>query len=214
LVKKPFGFLPTTTDHLGHDNIRKYCNRPFDNVWKMDEVIIKNHNAVVKPQDIFYHLGDFAWNNKGKAIEYLRQLNGKKFFLAGNHDKVLFKRDTDFNIVIRSEVVPYVEWIKDYHELTIQDKTAPRKKRMIVMSHYAPRVWNKSHYQSYSLWGHSHGSLLDGTNALSIDVGIDATAKRYSANGVLNPEDYRPLCYEEIQTIMESKNYLSVDHHK
>ncbi len=200
--------------HLGHDNIRKYCNRPFDNVWKMDEAIIKNHNAVVKPDDHFYHLGDFAWSNKGKAIEYLRQLNGKKFFLAGNHDKVLFKRDKDFNIIVRPEVIPYVEWIKDYHELTILDPSAPRKKRMIVMSHYAMRVWNKSHHGGFMLFGHSHGSLPDDPNSLSIDVGIDATAKRHTVNGVLNLEDYRPLCYDEIKTIMESKQPRSVDHHK
>jgi hypothetical protein len=55
------------------------------------------------------------------------------------------------------------------------------------------------------LYGHSHGSLSDDPCLLSIDVGVDAIAKRYSINGNLNPNDFRPICYDEIKVIMESK---------
>jgi len=179
----------------------------------MNDVLIKNYNDCVNINDEVYHLGDFAFMSKGKVIEVLKRLNGKKYFLAGNHDKPLFTRDSDFNIEVRPEIVPYVEWIKDYHELTIQDKSAPRKKQLIVLGHYAMRVWNKSHWGAYNLFGHSHSTLQDDPNSLSMDVGIDAVAKRFATNGVLNPKDYRPISYEEIKVIMQDKKNIMVDHH-
>lgn len=62
----------------------------------MDKSLIRNHNQRVKPDDIVYFLGDFCFRNssggkKGegalhKAKYYLKQLNGRFVFLAGNHD--------------------------------------------------------------------------------------------------------------------------------
>jgi len=204
----------TADPHYGHDNIRKYCDRPFDNVHEMNEALVANHNSVVGVNDHVFFEGDFAFRTStGRAIELLKRLNGKKYFIAGNHDKTLFRRDDDFKIVVRPEIEYYVEWVKDYHELTIQDKSVKRGKTMIVLSHYSHRVWNKSHWGSWMLYGHSHGSLPEDPSALSIDVGVDAVAKRYATDGVVNPEDYRPICYEEIKVIMDLKSNAQVDHH-
>lgn len=186
--------------HFLHGNILKYCGRPFDNAWEMTEKIIENHNAVVAPNDEFYHLGDFMMGSPGRAIELLKRLNGKKYFIRGNHDKAFRKQ----------EVQLYTEWVKDYHELTIQDHTIKGGKQLIVMCHYAMRVWNKSHWGSIMLYGHSHGTLPEDPNVLSIDVGIDAIAKRYAVDGILNPDDYRPICYEEIKGIMELKSSTNI----
>lgn len=86
----------TSDYHLGHDNIRKYCKRPFKDLYHMDSTIIKNHNERVKSEDTIYFLGDFCFRNtKGgkdgegtekKAEEYIRQLNGRFVFIRGNHD--------------------------------------------------------------------------------------------------------------------------------
>ena len=35
--------------HLGHDNIRRHCRRPFGTVEEMDEAIIANWNGAVIP---------------------------------------------------------------------------------------------------------------------------------------------------------------------
>jgi len=82
--------------HLGHANIIKYCNRPFKDVYHMNETIIRNHNARVKPDDVVFFLGDFCFRNTkgGKTGEgeqdvaehYLGKLNGRFVFVKGNHD--------------------------------------------------------------------------------------------------------------------------------
>lgn len=72
--------------HFGHNNIIKYCDRPFKDSDEMDEVIVDNWNSVVKDQDIIYHLGDVYMGDNDKAANVLRRLNGRKRLVLGNHD--------------------------------------------------------------------------------------------------------------------------------
>lgn len=55
----------------------------------MDEVLRDNWNAVVKPTDKVYHLGDVyvKWPYKEPPERFLRSLNGHKHLILGNHDK-------------------------------------------------------------------------------------------------------------------------------
>lgn len=81
----------TSDFHLGHFNIIKYCNRPFQNLKEMDETIIARFNERVGPNDFCYYIGDFSFKNKEdpkKAEHYREQLKCKNIiFLKGNHDK-------------------------------------------------------------------------------------------------------------------------------
>jgi calcineurin-like phosphoesterase family protein len=77
----------TSDTHFGHKNIIKYCNRPFENTVVMDSVLIERWNKVVKPNDIVYHLGDFAFAKKERIAEIVRKLNGTIYLVKGNHDK-------------------------------------------------------------------------------------------------------------------------------
>lgn len=76
--------------HFGHgSNIIKYCNRPFDSVEKMHKRMIHNWNQRIKPEDTIYYLGDFVFqkhNSSLKADYWIKQLNGHKVFVRGNHD--------------------------------------------------------------------------------------------------------------------------------
>ena len=102
----------TSDYHLGHDNIRKYCCRPFKSLKQMNETIIKNHNERVKPEDVVFMIGDFCFKNssggkKGEgtlitAKEYEKKLNGKIIFIKGNHD-----RNNSCKTIIERIVVKY-----------------------------------------------------------------------------------------------------------
>lgn len=78
----------TSDSHFWHENILKYCNRPFGSVEEMNEALVNNWNSVVKPDDHIYHLGDFCFGNVEKWNWCLEpgRLNGHIHLILGNHD--------------------------------------------------------------------------------------------------------------------------------
>lgn len=77
----------TSDTHFSHENILKYCDRPFSNTDHMDEAIIANWNAVVGMDDTVYHLGDIALGPIDKSLPKISRLNGHKVAILGNHDR-------------------------------------------------------------------------------------------------------------------------------
>lgn len=76
----------TADTHFYHNNIIKYCNRPFSTVEEMNEAIINNWNNVVKDRDAVYHLGDIALCSDELLTAIIKRLKGKKYLIRGNHD--------------------------------------------------------------------------------------------------------------------------------
>ena len=68
--------------HFDDDNIRRYENRPFETVQDMNDAIVKNWNDAVEEGDEVYIIGDIG------NEEYIEKLNGKKYLVKGNHDKL------------------------------------------------------------------------------------------------------------------------------
>ena len=81
----------TSDTHFGHQNIIKYCDRPFVDKYEMDRVIVQNWNKTVKPDDTVYHLGDVIFYGSDKADALIQGLNGHKIVMRGNHDKGLHR---------------------------------------------------------------------------------------------------------------------------
>lgn len=71
--------------HFSHKNIIGHGGRPFADVEEMNRELVGRWNSVVKPGDKVFHLGDVAmW--KAKQYQIVRELNGNKHLLLGNHD--------------------------------------------------------------------------------------------------------------------------------
>lgn len=64
----------TADTHFWHENIIRFCNRPFTCAAEMDEALIANWNSRVKGNDIIYILGDMFF---GQSI-LKKSLNGLK----------------------------------------------------------------------------------------------------------------------------------------
>ena len=57
----------TSDLHLGHENVIKLCNRPFDSIEEMDEALIHNWNRKVTNRDTVYVLGDLIYKKQKAA---------------------------------------------------------------------------------------------------------------------------------------------------
>ena len=81
-------FWFTADTHFGHENIIKYCNRPFKDADEMNDVLINNWNEQVVEDDTIFHLGDLCFKkfHRGKDI-VTEELNGNIILIKGNHDK-------------------------------------------------------------------------------------------------------------------------------
>lgn len=73
--------------HLDHENIIKYCDRPFDSVDDMNEALVENWNRVVESEDTVLYLGDFGWWDVENVREWYSKLNGEMVLVRGNHDE-------------------------------------------------------------------------------------------------------------------------------
>ena len=52
--------------HFGHENVIKFCNRPFRSANHMDAVLMQNLWAMVGRKDALWIIGDFAHGPKAK----------------------------------------------------------------------------------------------------------------------------------------------------
>ena len=175
----------TSDIHLSHKRILTYCknrvcpefrgdiNIAIENedeteikslVDWMNEKIIANWNSVVEPGDDVYILGDVSMGIIANAPPLIRRLNGKKYLVAGNHDKTLIKL-----IEKTPEYHDLFVWIKDYAEMS---HTVDGIKHRICMLHYPMKFWNGSGNSSIHFHGHCHGSPT-GIDGKILDVGMD-----------------------------------------
>jgi calcineurin-like phosphoesterase family protein len=53
----------------------------------MNEMLVHNWNALVRPDDTVYHLGDVALGPIEDSLKYIARLNGHKVLVVGNHDR-------------------------------------------------------------------------------------------------------------------------------
>ena len=133
----------TSDLHFFHDNIIEHCERPctieVHVAWILNKI-----NSVVKPGDIVYHLGDFAYGSNAKFSrlqEVFSQLNGTWRFIIGNHDK-------EKQLEALCQGTPH-EVLGEYHSFYY-------KKRKIVMLHYPMETWDGKGRGRNSIHFHGH----------------------------------------------------------
>lgn len=179
----------TSDTHFGHENIIKYSCRPFQNAKEMDEALIENWNARVKPDDIIFHLGDFGHCGSARTKELLDTLNGRKFLILGNHDWRTFKAGHE-----------------QHFELITQQMYIKILGRRVYLNHFPylcfTGTYKTSEEATWQLFGHIH-SGPNNTNAkdneripylwpTQYDVGVDNN-------------NYAPVNWWEIKTIIDKR---------
>jgi calcineurin-like phosphoesterase family protein len=144
--------------HLGHggDNssggILRHTDRKhfFKNIKESDEYVIETHNSIVRKSDYVMLVGDIAFE---RHEYYINALNGKKILVIGSHDQMSVKLLERF-----SGVYPY-------HIRNIGNT-------LVTFSHCPMLTWEKMHYGSYNVHGHTHGRIRE-DEKLRHDAGFD-----------------------------------------
>lgn len=188
--------------HLGHTNIIKYDSRPFKTVEEMDHEIIGNVTKRLHKGDNLYYNGDFALTRSPNAMEgYMKALvytGANLFFIKGNHDK----KDT---IKLYQK---YGVYLGEQKKIKITDPEAKGGIQEIVLNHYSMRVWDRSHHDSWHLYGHSHDSLDVHPSqpwGKSMDCGVVSAARILGKWTIFS--------YDEIKSILSKRQKKVIDHH-
>lgn len=178
--------------HFGHKNILKYDNRPFFTITEHDNTIIQNWNDTVNDKDTVYILGDVSWRGKNETLELLKQLNGTKILVAGNHDGVIIKN---------KELSKQFEDIISYKEIRICDKK-------LCLCHYPIPFFNGRLKGDYHFYGHVHNSTIEYKylNTLINEMKKNGEhTNMYNVGCMMPYMEYKPKTFNEIISIKEGR---------
>lgn len=185
-VKKEEKFIPkniyiTSDNHFYHSNIIEWECRPFSSVDEMNVEMVKLWNETVSNDDLVYILGDLSFGSPKETNELLRQLNGKKVLIVGNHDVYLDSKKFDKSLFLE---IDYCKKIKvgDYN---------------FYLCHY-PFASNDIH--GIQLYGHIHSNSV--ANIHHCDISL---LPKNSYNVCADKNGYKPINIKDIIKIIKEQ---------
>lgn len=142
--------------HLSHENIIRFCNRPFPDAATMDARMVAELQARVRPDDDLWILGDFAASKatnaqRASVRKMFDAIPGRKHFVVGNHDRSWI-RDLPWE-----SVSPMADIVVDG--------------RRLFLCHYPMVTFPGARRGAIQLFGHVHQNWPGTRN--SINVGVD-----------------------------------------
>ncbi len=177
----------TADTHFGHENIIRFCKRPFKSVSRMDAALLENMWKVVGSEDQLWVLGDFAFGSKAKDSAYLEQIfnqlpGSERHLVIGNHD-----------------LTPTLElsWDSISHFAELRD--GPQN-QLNTLCHYPMITWNHARNGALQFFGHVHNNWQGTRN--SVNVGVDVW-------------NFSPVTYGDIvqraRKLPENKHWANVE---
>lgn len=175
--------------HLFHKNIINLCRPQFSDIAKMHETIITNWNKAVSKCDLVYVLGDVLFKEEGFQI--VKQLNGSKILVAGNHDN-------------ESQTINYLcEFAQIRGAINYHCKIT---KKRVIMTHIPIHPLSLTRWD-YNLHGHLHtgniGALIN-TNIKDETITEMTIDKRY-INVSCEQLNYTPIL---ISRLIEERGFM------
>lgn len=182
------GIWVTSDIHLCHENIIKYCNRPFINTDEMDDKIIENWNSVVNKNDTVFILGDVGFGKPSKFIEKVKQLNGKKILIIGNHDRGNLGNEAFLSLFDAVHEQVYMKVGKTH----------------IYLTHFPllcfDGAWNGKS-ATWNLFGHCHS--FPGSLGLDVQRLVHLFPTQYDVG--MDNNHYTPVSFEQVKQIINNQ---------
>lgn len=158
----------TSDHHFGHENIIRYCGRPYRTVGEMNSDMARRWNDLVAPPDIVYYLGDFAMGPPVAWSAFRRKVHGQLALIRGNHDRAAdYMIETVGFVESHENVVVVVDGVRlwlNHYPLPHESDADQRGRRGLVRPD-PPEPYD------IALCGHVHQTwkLREGV----INVGVD-----------------------------------------
>lgn len=139
--------------HFWHENILNFKQkdgtklRVFNSVQDMNEVMVRNWNAVVRPDDKVYHLGDVGFSSFARIKEIFDRLNGRKVLIKGNHDAFKLSQ--------------YQQLFKDVRAYHVLDK--------VLLAHIPVHPLSLGRWKG-QVHGHLHALVVPDNRYLNVSV--------------------------------------------
>lgn len=175
----------TADTHFSHENIIRYCNRPFKNAAEMNEELIRRWNATVPEDGIVFHLGDFSSGGSKEWHDVMYRLNGQIYLILGNHDMKAFRQGYTGRFAMVTQQM----------SIRVGGQT-------IILNHNPFLTYGGAYRDVWQLFGHVHSGPRSHT-------GLDLARLQYLFPrqydvGVDN-NDYRPVSFAEVKEKIEAQ---------
>ena len=175
----------TSDTHFFHENIIRFCGRPFNDVEEMNEALIKNWNEAIPEDGVVFHLGDFAHASLSQWEGVLRRLNGTIHMIIGNHDESVFKhRGRALFATIREQRMIEVGGQK------------------ILLNHYPFLSYAGAYNNVWQLFGHVHSGPRSHTG---LDLPRLKTLFTFQYDVGVDNNEYRPISFSQLCEIFKTQ---------
>lgn len=165
--------------HLGHTNVIKQDNRPFNSIDEHDSCILSGLSELPVGDELWV-LGDVAFKKEALAKFFEATSHLQVFLVRGNHDdKLAWKQRASFHTAYEAT---YIRRALGYETLRL------------YLSHYSHQTWRNSCHGSYHLFGHSHGDLKP--VGRSMDVGANVIG-------------YKPISLKSVHELLSQVQFTT-----
>lgn len=171
-----------------------------------NEDVIRIWNETIDPSAMVIVVGDYILDGSVELFKTItRRLNGDIFYINGNHNgfiRSVYKEEVVKQYGINNVEIYPVTWENKltfwgwYREIIINGQ-------YICLNHYEQVCWNEMKRGSWLVCGNEHGEVLDLLPDDKIGKKIDVGWEVFN----------RPVLFEELKIIMDSKQIKTRGHH-
>lgn len=162
----------TSDLHIGHANIIRHCDRPFESVGGMNEHLVTQLSKVPDAEWLLI-VGDLAMGPHDVAMQWIRRLPGKKVLVLGNHDltrngecRYVDERNAADDGPVFEAIVPFLAWQGCGGQCGQRHLEVFVSHYPVIVPHSMPRLVNYH--------GHLHRQVLPPTESTHfVNVGWD-----------------------------------------
>ena len=176
----------TSDTHFCHQNIIRWCARPWETATEMDESMIDLWNSVVPKDSDVWHLGDFCFAGSDRWKTIRGKLNGRIHLVLGNHDSIASGPMLD----LFESTHPGIARLQVEHQ-------------EIWLSHFPLLCWTGSDKGAWNLFGHVH--TMNAEHQLGSDSVRVEKCKVWNQYDVgVDLNNYKPVSYNYLKTILKN----------